>query len=113
MGLYDILHYISTTKLDGFIPLDKVVHFLVGLVWTVYGLKKGYSFRKVFVGLLVIAILKEIHDYLITISPFDPIENFLDISITLLYVAVLYFVRKAKRKLDSAEASPERWKLYK
>ena len=110
--IYDILYYISTTKVAGFIPLDKVAHFIVGLIWTVFGLKKNYSFKKVFIGLLLIAVLKEVHDFAMTKSPLDLKENILDISVTVLYIFVLFFVRKLKGRLDKDTVSEKRWKIY-
>jgi hypothetical protein len=105
-----VLQFISTYKIVGIIPLDLVAHFLVGMVWTIIGLKKDLSFKVVCTGLFLIALLKEVYDYsFVYVTHWTEYAS--DFAITLLYIVVLFFVRKLKKNLDKS-VSEERWNLY-
>lgn len=106
----EILRFISSYRIVGIIPLDLLLHFLVGMIWTIVGLRKDYSFKFVCIGLIIIALLKELYDYnFVYITHWS--EYVSDFLVTLVYIAILFFTRKLKTNLDKS-VSQERWNLY-
>ena len=109
-NMSEILKFISSHKIVGIIPLDLLLHFLVGMVWTIVGLKQRYSFKLVCLGLIAIALLKELYDYnFVYITHWS--EYVSDFLVTLVYIVILFFTRKLKTNLDKT-VTQERWNLY-
>jgi len=102
---------ISTYYIAGIIPLDLTLHFFVGMIWTITGLKLKFPFKFVLFGIIALAGLKELIDY----SPVNPagIEEYLgDFLVSLFYISILMLTRKVKRSSDKKE-SINQWKIYK
>lgn len=88
--------FISTYQILGVVPLDKTLHFLVGAVVTIVGLKLKLSFAKTMLILLVLAVIKETID-LNTLTN-TSLEVTLDVLVTFLYPGILFVVRMLKEK---------------
>ena len=98
-SLRDILGQISQTKIWGVIPLDIILHSLVGIAVTLVILKKkkkGHFLALIIVSLL--AILKEIYDSgTMTATLLEAIK---DILVTILFPLLLIGVSYFKKKID-------------
>lgn len=90
---------ISTYKIGGIIPLDKTLHFTVGMLVTIILRIKKIHIKKIFIFLASIEFIKEIHDSFTLNSSF--FEEFLDMFWTLAYPLLLLIVIKSKKKLNS------------
>lgn len=101
--------YISKTQIFGVLPLDLTLHFFIGMIWTIVGFKKNISVRKVAVGLIVIALLKEAYDYFFHYQTHWS-EYASDFAVTLLYLIIALTTRKVKKKMQETEKS--KWKVY-
>ena len=95
-----IMGYISRTRLFGVIPLDLTMHFLIGGILTIVGLKFNLRLIWVFLGLVLIAGLKEANDYFLHQRVADWTEYASDFGITFVYIAIIYFVRKIKKSSE-------------
>jgi hypothetical protein len=104
-----IFGFISKYQIFGVIPLDLTLHFFIGMIWTIVGLKKNISIGKVALGLFIIAAGKEANDFFFHYRTHWS-EYASDFGITMLYVVVVYFVRKTKKKLEPK--SKDKWKVY-
>lgn len=100
--IYELMRFISAYKIMGIIPADLLIHFVLGLVITVIGLKRKMPLWKVFVLLVFIALLKELNDYYFhTFAGWrEYIEDFL---FTILYIFVLFVVRQFKNRHKNHE----------
>ena len=88
---------ISKTVLFGFLPLDLLLHFIVGVTVTIFALKFNISYLLTTILLISIAFLKELNDYLFHITT-TYTEYLSDFLITIVYVFLLGGVRLIKRK---------------
>lgn len=106
-----IMGFISTYQIFGIIPLDLTLHFFIGMFWTIIGLKKGIAFKWIAIGLFSIALGKELNDYFFHYQTHWS-EYASDFGITMLYLVVVFFVRKVKTKIDKSEQNSKKWKIY-
>lgn len=93
--IYKILGYISKESIYG-IKLDIIAHLFFGTIIFVI-LKKFSNTRKAFIGITLIAILKEVHDTTIMTNTYT--ENIKDLIITLLIPTYLIYRQKRLIKL--------------
>jgi len=98
---YKIFTYISNTKIAGFIPLDLTLHFLIGAIITIIGLKKKFSLKSILIFLFILATLKEINDYFFHFKA-DWREYAGDFLVTFIYPLLIYLIRKIKPKPRNA-----------
>ena len=105
----EVMGYISRTNLFGVIPLDLTLHFFIGMLWTIIGLKKEFSLKWISIGLITIALGKELNDYFFHYRVGWQ-EYASDFGITLLYLVLVVFVRKIKKKLDRPKV--QKWKVH-
>lgn len=110
MKINHIFGYISKTQIWGVIPLDLTLHFLVGMIWTLIGLKKNISIKKLAFGLIFIALMKEAYDYFFHYKTHWS-EYASDFGITLLYLVIVLVMRKVKKKVGGGPVK-EKWKVY-
>lgn len=99
LDLGKVLGFISEYQIFGLIPLDLTLHFIIGMLWTIVGLKKNISFGKLTVGLAFIALAKEANDYFFHYKTHWS-EYVSDFSVTMLYLVIVYLIRKTKRSLE-------------
>ncbi len=92
----EIQRIISTYLVFGFIPLDKLLHFLVGAIVAIGLRLSGRSFRSVFIVVAILAIAKEVNDSFILNNSI--IENGLDIIVTLAYPILIYGIDRIKKR---------------
>lgn len=85
--------YISHTKIFGFIPLDSVLHILLGHLILVGLMKFKLSYKKSMAVLIALAIGKEIFDSFTLTNRIE--ENILDFSLSLLLPTLLGLSRLA------------------
>ena len=98
-ALHKYLTYISSTDLFGFIPLDLTLHFIIGAIITIIGLKKNLELSTIFYILFTIATLKEVNDYFFHFKT-DWKEYAGDFVITFGYLFFVFLARKLKRRLS-------------
>lgn len=91
--------FISTYQIFGLIPLDLTLHFIIGMLWTIIGLKRNISFGKLAIGLALIALGKEANDYFFHYKTHWS-EYASDFAVTMLYLVIVYLVRKTKKRLN-------------
>lgn len=89
---------ISNYKIAGFIPLDKVLHFLVGMLVTIILRTKKVKISRIMILLITLEVIKEVHDSYTLNSSL--LEEFLDFFCTLSYPLLLFIVIKSKQKLQ-------------
>jgi hypothetical protein len=84
----EIQKIISTYQIFGFIPLDKVLHVLVGMIITIvlrtFKLRMGLVFTIVF----LLAVAKEINDTFVLNNTME--EHILDILVSIAYPLILW-----------------------
>ncbi|PIP96581.1 MAG: hypothetical protein COW00_19395 [Bdellovibrio sp. CG12_big_fil_rev_8_21_14_0_65_39_13] len=87
---------ISNTLLFGFLPLDIVLHYLVGLCITILLLKKlKNNLILAFFILLSLAIAKEIFDSFSLTATW--MESIKDLSVTMIHPFMLFIIRKWRK----------------
>lgn len=89
-----VFRFISSYMIAGILPLDKLLHFLFGLIITVILLKKKYTLKSVFILLLILELSKEYYDSYVMTNTL--VENILDFLTTFIYPVIIYLVRKFK-----------------
>jgi len=109
--MFPSINQLSKIYIADLIPLDLVLHFIVGLSICIFSLKKGLSYPKTIWLLFAIALLKEIHDWM-TAYPANLFEYVSDFSVTLIYAILLYPTRKLKRHLQKKEEQIKKIKIY-
>lgn len=92
---------ISTYQIMGFLPLDKFLHFLVGLIITIALRYSKFSFKTIFFVILVMCIVKEIVDYGTIQS--SVAESIADTVVSFLYPLLLWGAVWLKRKWAEEE----------
>jgi hypothetical protein len=84
----EIQKIISTYQIFGFIPLDKVLHVLVGMIITIvlrtFKIRMGLVFTIVF----LLAVAKEINDTFVLNNTME--EHILDILVSIAYPLILW-----------------------
>lgn len=85
---------ISEIKILGILPLDSLLHFIVGIVFIALLRKFKISLGKATIFLLVIALSKEFFDSFTLTSSIR--EAILDISATMIYPSLVYLIRFIK-----------------
>ena len=93
-----IFQFISEYNLFDLIPLDLFLHCMIGAILTYLGLHFNFKLSKIFIMLLVIAILKELNDFLFHLTT-NPTEYLIDILVTFIYISIIYLIRKLKKIL--------------
>ncbi len=97
--LHQFLGFISRTKLFGWLPLDIVLHSVIGLILSVILLKKKHTHFKVLCLVFLIAVAKEVFDsFSLTASIVEAVK---DILITISFPLLAWSVSIIKKKLDS------------
>lgn len=92
-----ILAYIAKTTLFGFLPLDVICHYLVGVALTILFLKlfkNNLIFAFLFV--LILELLKEYYDSFTMTANW--LESIKDICVTIIHPVMLMIVRKVTKK---------------
>jgi hypothetical protein len=90
-----IQHFISHYKIIGLIPLDKFLHFTIGMLVTILLRFLGIRIRWVFVFLITLETLKEINDSFVLNSTWG--EHLADFIVTLIFPLLLLIVIKIKK----------------
>lgn len=95
----EIQKIISSYLILGFLPLDKFLHFMVGVIVTI--LLRLFKIRMsiVFSATLILALGKECIDFYVLNNTFW--EQFLDIGVTLIYPLLLWGVIKIKSATET------------
>lgn len=108
-----VLGFISSYQVLDFIPLDLLLHFIVGLAITIGGLKFKLPFYITFLLLLIVAAGKEFNDYFFH-YPAGWKEYTSDFLVTMLYASILFFVRKSisKEKHKNKKQESKKIKIY-
>lgn len=96
-----IQQIIATYKILGFLPLDKFLHFIVGLIVTAALRYTKFSFKTIFFVILGLCIVKEIIDIQRLNSSF--LESLADTLVTYIYPVLLWGAVWMKRKLSEEE----------
>jgi|GEM_PF-4906275 len=104
---FSFLGFISNYKIAGVLPLDWTLHFIIGAVVTVVCLKRGMSFFRTACIIIGMALGKEFYDYFFHL-PKDHMEFVSDFFITVLYLGVLFCVRKFKNASSSTPRESDR-----
>ena len=107
--IYEVLTYISVTKIAGVLPLDLTLHFIIGGIITIIGLRKGLSLPAVFILLVVVAGLKELNDYFFHFRA-DWQEYASDFIVTFGYIFIIFLVRMIRGK--SSKKKVKKVKIY-
>lgn len=92
----NLLRFISSYNILGFIPLDKLLHVIFGLIFTISLLRRKISLTKVFLWLAILEGVKEFYDSFVLNSKL--IEHVLDFIATFTYPVMILIVRLIKRK---------------
>lgn len=95
MNTEDVLRFISSYMIAGVIPLDKLLHFIFGMFFTILMLKKKQSLKNVFITLLIIEIAKETYDSSVMTNTLG--ENICDLLATFIYPMAIWGVRELKK----------------
>ncbi len=90
----EIQKVISTYLVFGFIPMDKLLHFIVGAILAVGLRLSGRTFKTMFIVIGVIAVIKEVIDSF-TMNSFLR-EHSLDILVTFIYPTLMYGIHRLK-----------------
>ncbi len=90
----EVQQIISNYLVFGFLPLDKLLHFLVGAILAAGLRLSGRTFRTTFILIGVIAVVKEVIDSFTLNSVLE--EHCLDIIVTLIYPTVMYGIHRLK-----------------
>jgi len=102
----EILEFIAKTSLFGIFPLDIIMHFIVGASLLFLFLKTFKKLLPTFLGILFLAILKELFDWDIMMRNkfyFEPIK---DIIVTLLGAVFLLFILRRNNREKPSTISP-------
>ena len=106
-----IFGLISSYKIFGLIPLDLVLHCLIGGLITYFGIKQKFSLGKIFIALVIIAGLKELNDYLFHL-PNNYTEYLFDFLITFVYITIVWAFRRTRDKVAKVIQEPKKWYIY-
>ena len=94
--------YINHTQLLGIIPLDSFLHFFLGAIISIIGLKYNYRLLYIFFFLLIIGIIKELNDYHFAYKT-HYFAYLSDILASLIYIPLIAIIRKTKNYLTLKE----------
>ena len=94
--------YINHTQLLGIIPLDSFLHFFLGAIISIIGLKYNYRLLYIFFFLLIIVIIKELNDYHFAYKT-QYFAYLSDILASLIYIPLIAVIRKIKNYLTLKE----------
>jgi VanZ family protein len=92
------LGYISDTVLFGWLPLDILVHFILGIIITVICFKYTKSAVKSFIICLLLALAKEAYDSTTLIASWQ--ESVKDVIVTLIYPIIFLITAYLKKRAD-------------
>lgn len=92
---------ISSYQILGIIPLDKVLHFIVGMILTIVMRKMNFRFRWVFGILVMLEAVKEFIDSYAYSSTLE--EHLLDALATLSYPTIILIVIYIKKKTSQVD----------
>lgn len=101
MSYAQIMRYISSEKIAGVLPLDWVLHFVVGAVLTIILLKLKFRLRNAVIILGILELIKEIFDFQAMTATYT--EAILDYFITMAFPLMLYMARLLKEKLQDMD----------
>ncbi len=102
----EVQKIISSYQIFGVIPLDKTLHFALGLVVTLVGVRLGVRLRWIFLALLVAGAVKEYFDTFVYTSHW--VEHGLDILAGLSYVVLLGGVRWLRASVKARRLPEDR-----
>ena len=94
----DIQKVISTYKIFDFIPLDKTLHVIVGMIVTISMRSFGLKMRWIFLCLVILEIIKESIDNTAMTATTE--EHLLDVLATVIYPLILLIVIAVKKNLQ-------------
>ncbi len=91
-----IQNVISNYQILGWIPLDKVLHFIVGMALTLFLIRFKLRLIYILVSILALALIKEYIDSFAYTSHW--LEHSLDALTSITYPVILYVIRYIRRK---------------
>tara|TARA_R110002072_G_scaffold276051_2_gene437699 strand:- start:40994 stop:41299 length:306 start_codon:yes stop_codon:yes gene_type:complete len=97
MSYGQLMRYISSEKIAGVLPLDWVLHFFLGAIFTIILLKFRIRFLFVILTLAILEIIKEIFDFRSMTATYT--EAILDFVVTMTFPVLLYVTRLIKEKV--------------
>lgn len=101
MNYEQTMRFISSYKIAEIIPLDWVLHFFVGAIFTIVLLKLKFRLRNVVIILGVLELIKEIFDFQSMTATYT--EAILDYIITMAFPLFLYITRLLKEKIQDMD----------
>lgn len=93
---------ISSYKILGFVPLDKTLHFIVGMIITI--IMRKFKVRMLFIFLILAAVelFKEFNDYYVLNSTLA--EQIIDALATFIYPIMIMIIIKLKARNDKDQS---------
>lgn len=98
--------FISSYYVFGLLPLDKVLHFIVGVFVTIVLRKWGASMRRTVTVLLLFALLKELIDSFTLNNSF--FEHCIDVFATMIYPMLVWLIIMLKTEKHSNSTPDQR-----
>lgn len=98
MNMREFSIYISETKLLGILPLDGVLHFLIGMALTIVLLRLKINFKVTTLIVFMIQICKEIYDSQVMTATLQ--EHLIDTIFTMIYPSAIFIIRFIKSKIE-------------
>lgn len=98
----DIQFIISNYLILDFIPLDKFLHFIVGIIITLLVRMAGFRIRYSFLLILITCVVKEVIDIKTLDSKLS--ESILDTVVTFFYPVLVLSVKKIKEKAQASQS---------
>lgn len=83
----------------GVIPLDKVLHFLIGMLITIVLRWRKVSINKILLLIFILELIKETHDSFVLNNTME--EHILDALVTFLYPALIWVIIKIKSSANT------------
>jgi len=91
---HQLFRIISKTKLFGWLPLDILLHFGMGIILMTLFIKLTKSYKYAFLFVFIIQLVKEFFDSFSLTATWS--EAFLDTAITLIYPLLVLIISKLK-----------------
>ncbi len=93
---------ISNYLIFGLIPLDRTLHFVVGMIISIIMREKKQSFKKIFIVIGVLELIKEVIDIRTLNHKFT--DTIWDAAVTFAYPLILIGTMQLKEWLKGKEA---------
>lgn len=90
-----IFRTISNTKILGILPLDLILHFIVGALLTIIGQIRKINLKWTILIILILSLIKEYLDSSTMTSSVS--ESLKDIATTMIYPILIFIVVKIKK----------------